>query len=167
MRFCAQRKYSYHLIPLAIPVRQNTSAHFSRKFCGSPVAQASACVVLICVGAEKSTQTEVRATRGALALRLNSAQRVAIPEPTPWGECVRSALGSKNRTGTLTLLLCQTPHRVRHVRCWRTDNFTHIFLVTARTKTYPVQGLSKGETSPSRWITPNKILHPTKMNVGL
>jgi hypothetical protein len=40
------------------------SAHFSLEFCGSPVAQASACVVLIWVGAEKSTQTEVCATRG-------------------------------------------------------------------------------------------------------
>jgi hypothetical protein len=31
---------------------------------------------------KKSIQTEVCATRGALALGLNSAQRLAIPEPT-------------------------------------------------------------------------------------
>jgi hypothetical protein len=62
------------------------SPYFSREFCGSPAAQASARVVLICAGAEKSTQTEVCATRGALALRLNSTQSVAIPEPTPRGE---------------------------------------------------------------------------------
>ena len=69
-----------------------SSAHFSGEFCGSPVAQASACVVLIWVGAEKSTQTEVCATRVALALRLNSTQRVGIPEPTPWGQCGKCGL---------------------------------------------------------------------------
>src|ERR1700730_9552810 len=66
--------------------------HFSREFCGSSVAQASACVVLICVGAEKSTQTEICATRGALAPRLNPKQKVAIPRPTPWGECEKCGL---------------------------------------------------------------------------
>jgi hypothetical protein len=68
------------------------SANFSREICGSPAAQASACEILIWVGAEKSTQTEVRATRGSLALRLNSTQRVAIPEPGAWGECENCGL---------------------------------------------------------------------------
>jgi hypothetical protein len=75
-------------------------AHFSREFCGSPVAQASACVVLICAGAEKSTQTEVCATRGALALRLNPTQRVANREPTPWVECQKCGrVGTRQERG--------------------------------------------------------------------
>ena len=64
------------------------------------MAQPSACVVLIWVGVEKSTQTEVCATQGALALRLNSTQRVAIPEPTPWDECEKSALLLRHPTVT-------------------------------------------------------------------
>jgi hypothetical protein len=48
------------------------------------VAQASACVVLIWVGAEKSTQTEVCATRGDPALRIDSTKNIAMPEPSPW-----------------------------------------------------------------------------------
>jgi hypothetical protein len=58
------------------------SPHLSREFCLGPVAQASACVVLICAGAEKSTQTEVCATACDLALRLISAQKPNMHEPT-------------------------------------------------------------------------------------
>jgi hypothetical protein len=49
-------------------------------------------VVLIWVGVEKSTQTEVCATRDAVELGLNSTQRLGIPEPTPWGECEKCGL---------------------------------------------------------------------------
>src|ERR1700730_16491216 len=90
-------------------MQQNNSAHFSRKFCGSPVAQASACVVLICVGAEKSTQTEVCATRGALALGLNSTQRVAIPEHPPRDECEKSGL----------IRISQADSGISRRRAWR------------------------------------------------
>jgi hypothetical protein len=67
------------------------SPHFSREFCGSPVAQASACVVLIWVGAEKSTQTQVCATRGTLALRLNSTQRELLFRSLLPGVSVRNS----------------------------------------------------------------------------
>ena len=61
------------------------------------ILNTSACVVLIWVGVEKSTQTEVCATGGALALRLNSTRRVAIPEPTPGDEYEKCGLESHHR----------------------------------------------------------------------